>query len=59
MASKYCCLSDEVKVDNSVYGIDVCVSAPNGETVDEFMAARVIGIFKKMLDADFEAERDE
>ena len=53
--SKYCCLSDEIKCDNLVYKIDVCVAAPNGETVDEFMAARVIGLYKKVLDADFEA----
>ena len=56
---RYWVNDDDVKLDNMVYKIEVCVTAPNGEVVDKFVAARIIGIYKKMLDADFAAERDE
>ncbi len=58
MPSKYCTFEDEVKIDEFTFKIQICVTAPNGQVVDEHMSRRVIGEFKRILDADFEAERE-
>ncbi len=56
--STFCTFRDEVKIDELTYLIQICVTALDGETIDEFTAIRVVGKFKRILDADFEAERE-
>ena len=61
MASKYCTFifNNEVKIDEAEYKVQWRVTAPDGSAMDEHLARRVIGEHKRILDADFEAEREE
>ena len=57
--SKYCTMDDEVVIDHLAYKIEVCITAPEGEVVDDFLGARILGLYKKQLDEDFAAESNE